>query len=397
MSGNDRLPYGFPQPKPKKNFSGDDDEGPSRKIAGGAGISFSPMGMAPMGSSFTPVTSPIDFASYSTQSQKVGSSQGPGLAKPQYKPPAHLFRWQLADVPTLPEFHPLERTATFCEHTSASEVSSRVSNVLRKRSVEAVYDDEKAKVRCLSASGVDFRVRLYRGRGEYNHGIIVEVQRRFGYALDFHEITEAILNGAMGLPTEATPMVASNTLPLVSDTEDEYVPPPSSGASSLKMISKMFSANGYDSYHLALQTLESLTDASRMGAATALSVSQELLNPDNDVGSKVVELIVKKDEDMFNLQVMALKIVANALTALKGQIPDMLRELLRPVLLKELQKAGSSNLLAAEQAARCFQYLFQGDHDIGEIKDALETAKAVGQARHAGLERQTKATLSKMM
>uniref|UniRef100_A0A7S2YJD7 Uncharacterized protein n=1 Tax=Entomoneis paludosa TaxID=265537 RepID=A0A7S2YJD7_9STRA len=400
MSGtNPSSPYGYSQPKPKKRMDDDDEDGPSRKVAaGGAGISF-----APMAPSFTPV----DFASLNARPQKAGilSTAGPTTNAP---PKALPFRWKLETVPTLPEFHPLERTAVFCEHTSATEVASRVSSVLRQRSIEASYHDEKARVKCATASGVEFRVRLYRGRNVYSHGIIVEVQRRFGYALDFHEITTAILNAAQGLPAAATPAGNSNTLPLVSDAEDDEdddaVPPPpsSGGTSSLSMISKMFShSSGYDSYYLALQTLASLTDASRMGATTARQVSTELLNPDNEVGSKLVDLIVKKpdpeEEQVFPLQVMALTILANALAAVEGQIPEVLYELLRPVLLQELQAANASNLLVAQQAARCLEYTWEEDHAVGELQQALEVAQQVGQARHAGLEKQARKTLSKLV
>lgn len=375
-------------PKPMKRTD-DDDDGPNRRVdSGGAGISFAPM---------APVTTlPYDMSSMDVRSRKMAPqshSSAPG-------PPAdsgHPFVWNLLSVPTLPEFHPLERTAVFCEHTSAEEVASRVSTVLRQRSIEASYNDEKARVRCMTLSGVDFRVRLYRGRGVYSHGIIVEVQRRFGYAIDFHEITTAILNAAQGLPTKP-PTTDSNSLPMVSDTEDDddVPPPPSSGASSLSMISKMFAHNGYDSYYLGLQTLASLTDASRIGEVTARNVSSELLNPGNDVGAKLLDFVQTMEEDVFNLQIMALAIIANAISAVNGQIHHLTREALRPILIRELKKVNETNLLAAQQAARCLEFTWKEDHAVGELQEVLETAKVVGQARHAGLERQAQVTLAKI-
>lgn len=120
----------------------------------------------------------------------------------QSKPPKggferRPFLWTLSSVPTLPEFHSLERTAVFVPTTIPSDVSSRISVILRERSIEAQYDDAKAKVKCTTAEGVDFRIRLYRGRGRYSHGIIVEVQRRFGTSLVFHNDTISILDGAV--------------------------------------------------------------------------------------------------------------------------------------------------------------------------------------------------------
>ena len=396
MSGFDTPDYG----KPKKSMIGDDEEEVTRKVApgGGAGISFTPITPAQFTSPSLSNAAPgIDFASYqSTQTEKgrVGAITAPVQ---QHNPSVVPFRWRLAEVPTLPEFHPLERTAVFVENSSPSEVSSRISTVLRQRSIEASYDDEKAKVRCRTCAGVDFRVRLYRGRGNYNHGIIVEVQRRFGYSIDFHSDTKAILEAAEGLPTPPPPPNANN-IPLVSDVDDDYDETSTSGASSLKMISKMLGHAGHDSHHLALQTLLSLTDAHKMGSSTARSVATELLKPENEVGTKLVDYIISQhDEDeVFNLQVMALTILANALSAVRGKIPSVSRELLRPFLLQELEQASSTNLLAAQQAARCLEFLWRGDHDVGQLRAALEKAAAVGQARHAGLEKQAQQSLDRI-
>ena len=48
-------------------------------------------------------------------------------------------------------------------------------------------------------------------------------------------------------------------------------------------------------------------------------------------------------------------------------------------------------------AARCFEFLYQGDHDQGEIRIALENAQSVGAARHAGLYQQAGRCLDKML
>ncbi|KAL7568753.1 hypothetical protein ACA910_021745 [Epithemia clementina (nom. ined.)] len=414
MSGFDRSGQGY---KPKKNMMDDCDDTTRKVAAPTAGISF-----APMSSSSSPQfsTSPagFDISAYeSTQPFKTTASRPQQQQQQQKQPHQPPFCWSLTDVPTLPEFHPLERTAVFVAHTSPLEVSSRISAVMRERSIAATYDDVQAKVRCMSSSGVDFRVRLYRGRGNYQHGIIVEVQRRFGHSMDFYSDTQAILDAAQGLPTAPPPRQAPV---VVSDAEDgdedddfmsSSSPPRTSGESSLKMISKMlFGHAGNDSHYLALQTLSSLTDPSKMGSTTASCVATELLKPDNQVGAKLVDLIVSKkpnqqDDEMFHLRVMALTSVANALSAVHSRpqqeqatvIPNVFREALRPTLLRELEQANASNLLAAQQAARCLEFLWRGDHNIGQLQAALEVAQAVGQARHAGLEQQAQRTLSRIM
>jgi hypothetical protein len=359
--------------------------------------------MSSLQPSFEPMTSfePLSLSRFGQPAMNSSINTQPG--KLQVKPservrerPSDKGRWNLVDVPTLPQFHPLERTAVLVPHATASEVSVRISDVLRDRSIEAFYEDDKAKVKCTTPEGVNFRVRLYRGRGEFNHGIIVEVQRRFGVSVNFHGDTVAILDAAQGNvpPPPPPPSFTSGNIPMVSDSEDDFE---TDGISSLAMVSTMLKHPGYDSHYLALQTLSSLTDSSKMGASTARKVSLELLKPDNEVGSKILALVVdKKDDDfMFKLQVMAFSVLANAIQAVDGVVSGIVREHLRPVLLEALHQA-ESNPRSAQMAARCVEFLMDGDHDIGDLHGALETALESGKARHAGLMRQAQVCLDKI-
>jgi len=323
------------------------------------------------------------------------------------------FTWKLSHVPVLPEFHPLERTATFVPNATPAEVASRISSILRERSIEATYDNGKAKVKCTTTEGVDFRIRLYRGRGRYNHGIIVEVQRRFGTSFVFHQDTQAILDGARGEVVPPKPLLKSgNHLPSVSndddneDSEDSYSVP--NGESSLMMISKIMKLNGYDSQHLGLQMLSPLVDSERLSSSTARAVASRLFEPDCEVGRKVFDYIVTKntktksrvrkrglfdeDEDDCDssriLRNMSLGILANA-TKVCGTVPQAVREALRPVLLHDLHDAGKQPNTAF-LAARCLEGFIQEDHDQKELGNAFQVAHEVGKAQHANLMHQTK-------
>lgn len=333
----------------------------------------------------------------------MGSTQFAGSLKPAgiistrsgKTPVAAKGTWELKGVPTLPEYHPLERTAVFVPNASPSDVSMRISDVLRERSIEAFYEDEKAKVKCITTEGVDFRVRLYRGRSRFDHGIIVEVQRRFGASNNFYNDTMAILDAAEGKVPPPPPLSGSN-MPLVSDGEDDSESV--DGSSSLLMVSKMLSHPGYDSHYLALQTLSSLTDASKMGAGTARNVSTELLrlDTDNDVGGKVLSLVIDKkgDDDIFKLRSMALQVIANAFQTVKGEVPSILKDQLRSVLIQELREA-EKNPRIAVQAARVVEFFLPEDTG-SDLHNALETALEAGTARHASLQRQTQVCLDKL-
>jgi len=366
--------------------NGGDESNRSRRVA------FQPS-FEPMSSFQPPAPQETQFSTFSKPSLSETKSATPA-AKVPVSSSSKSFVWELKQVAPLPEFHPLERTAVFVPHAAPSEVSKRISQVLRERSIEAFYEDEKAKVKCITADSVDFRVRLYRGRGRFDHGIIVEVQRRFGASNTFHNDTTAILDAAQG--KVPPPPMSSSNLPLVSDAEDDYQP--TDGSSSLLMVSKMFSHPGYDAHYLALQTLASLTDASKMGPATARAVSKDLLRleNDNDVAAKVLSLVIDKqgDDDMFKLRSMALQVAANAFQSLSGNVPNMLKEQLRSVLVQELRQAEQSPRTAL-QAARIVEFLVPQDTG-SDLHSALEKALEAGTARHAALQRQAQICLDKL-
>jgi hypothetical protein len=295
--------------------------------------------------------------------------------------------WGLSTVPTLPEFHPLERTAVFVRYSTPSTLSSRIANVLRELSIESSFDDSKAKVRCVTSEGVDFRIRLYRGRGEFRHGIIVEVQRRFGGGLNFHNETKAILEAAEG--GRPSPALSSRALPEVSDDEDEDYAPPPSGASSLAMVSKMLQIPGFDGQYLGLQTLSTLVDTEKMTTQTARKVGAELLKADSEVGRQVFAYIVNRkldDESYVELRVMSLDVLAKSMKA-TSLVPEFLRAQLRSVLLEDI-KAAEKYPRAACSALRSMEYFIRGDEDTMELNDVFAVALAAGEARHNHLMHQ---------
>lgn len=373
------------------SLDNDDDIGheETRRVGGGFNPSFAPSNI-----SFEPppMMAPMSHTGFGGPTSGMFSTTSSKASKTFYRP--SKFQWLLPDAPTLPEFHPLERTAVFVPNIDASTVSGRISDVLRDRSIEASFDDTKGRARCVSADGVDFRVRLYRGRGQYNHGIIVEVQRRFGTSINFHSDSKAILDSAEG-KTPSPPLFKPTTLP--PGQEDNYKP---SAGSSLAMVSRMLNFPGYDSQYLALQTLTSLTDPAKMGFATAMSVSTELMiSSSNDVGGKLLTLILyspKNQEETFDLRVMAMNVLANVLHVVAGDIPESIKMQLRPVMKQDLRRAESNPRLATI-AARCIEHLINNDCSASDIyHDVLEAAFQVGNDRHAGLMRQAERCLQKI-
>jgi hypothetical protein len=92
---------------------------------------------------------------------------------------------------------PLERTHREIPGVEADEVSWRISEALRSLSIEAEFDDEKAKAKCRTCDYACFRIRLYAG-SESGRPVVVELQRRSGSGMSFMQSCRAILSAAEG-------------------------------------------------------------------------------------------------------------------------------------------------------------------------------------------------------
>lgn len=200
--------------------------------------------------------------------------------------------WNVRDnnVPTLPSCYPLEKSVVFVPQASAPDLAARIVAVLKARSIWANYDAKNAKVDCITNSHVDFRVRLYRGRGEYNHGIIVEVQRQEGFELGYSQDVHAILDAAEGksntydMDSLPNHYVESDEGSCSSEEEDMDSLETTAGLASLRVISdilcppagenKTVSIEGRD---FALASLASLTCLDRMGQV-AIQHSNQLVS-----------------------------------------------------------------------------------------------------------------------
>lgn len=398
-TGDENGDNGWGAPVKPKTIMDEDGEEVTRKIA-------PTMIMPSLGP--LPTMPPTSRALRSARMTKLLEARKPKLLdSSKYKLKGfdkESWSWTHSHVPVLPESHNLERTSAFIPNANPIKVAAGISDVLRQRSIEAHYENGKAKVKCTTVEGVDFLVHLYRGRGRYSHGIIVEVRRMFGTSYVFHNDTQAIFDGAQG-KTRAP--LASNNLPKVSDGDQESEDTPSS-ASSLEMVAKMMRLPGFDSQYLGLQMLSPLVTAERLSPSMARAVASSLLNDDSEVGLKVLNYIIKDinttgkkettpdvfedddedegdDENFMILRNLSLGIIANALKAHR-RVPEHLRSALRPVLLRDLW-AAEKHPNTALFSAYCSEFFIE--EDDGELNKALEFAKMVGEDRHAKLWRQT--------
>ena len=355
MDHNDNTPLPLP------TFSGnhmplnvsifDDDEigeETTRRVGG-----FTPMGQTAFDFTVAPSLAPPSFG------PSIGSTVATASVKAATA--AHVtIGWDLQEAPVLPEFHPLERTAVFCPQSSARSIAARISSVLKERSIQAEYDDAEAE--CLTMDNVEFSVFLYRGKKQYNHGVIVEVQRLSGNSINFHNDTMAILDAAENMLSQQPPKKKAKTTPLVKDEDDFEV-----STASLDFSYKMLKA-GPDSQLLALQMLATMTDTSKMGTKAATATSRSLMAPGNEVAAKVVQMINEP-----TLTVQAMIVLSNV-----ASVADLPLEVLKPLLITKLR---SSDVQIAYLATKCLK-----EQDVdSELANALYKAKQLGQDKHNGL------------
>ena len=230
-------------------------------------------------------------------------------------------RWLLRDdcVPTLPSFYPLDKSAVFIPEASAPVIADRIQKILRARSIATEYCSKQAKAECLSKTNVDFHVRLYRGRGEFKHGIIVEVQRRDGFDLTYQKDVFAILDAAEGRATD----------PNLDETpiffEDEHDQSEMKEAfTSLRLISDVICpadqrAVTIDGAEFALTSLASLTNVDRMGH-TALHLSHKLISSQEhaDLRHSVFSNIMDPLRFSHRHMLKSLEVLANVSLSTRG-------------------------------------------------------------------------------
>lgn len=388
-----------------------------------------------------------------------GSSMHPKLSLMQIDPSQlpssstsatfSVGHWNLrdSDVKTLPDFHPLDRSTVFVPNCpDASEVARRISDVLRARSVSAEYDNSKAKAKCVTSENVEFRVRLYRGKKSYAHGVIVEVQRRYGFSPTYAGDVVSILDAVEGknLPVPARHHSAGLPPPpplpsLVPDEEDGVEESSdqssSAGLESIKIASAMLSDAGVDRQSMGLQGLAALTDPYKMGKTTATRASAEIVTGATPQAAKARDAILalvlteveqpksttspkadggdnlsgfESDADASNtalLRTLALTILSNALSNLTGTpelvaLKPILSQAVIPALLSEL-KTATTNPRGADLAVRSLLPVVETfDRDYVECElighgayELLIEAQNVGEARYDSLREHSSSCL----
>jgi hypothetical protein len=330
--------------------------------------------------------------------------------------------WNILDggLSCVPEHFVLERTSTFVGHCRASVISARISDCLRKRSIESHFNSAKAKAKCFTQQFVEFRIRLFSGKGEFTHGVIVEVQRRSGSAIYFRDEYLAIFDAAEGMhDDDRIHQVHPPKWSMGSLKQENNIPCEQSVSKSLEFTCDLLKKDRLDANLLGIQSLALLTDAEKSCVEAALVASKNILSKQSELGNIISALMQNgsvyhdedhslKHSDMFaQVRANALIVFCNALDACaKGGCLSQLiihqtwyTKILVPFLAKELKMAEKSPLMAL-LSTRCLNILVECSVDCRSkaldmgVLEALEDAREFGRTRYASLVTETERGVS---
>lgn len=250
---------------------------PSVGFGGVRGHDFGMLGLPPKG-----LGPPVSL--------KGGRSQGGLSVKQEWKGEVALPTcWQVKTEALKMASFPLERTHREIPGAEAEEVCSRISEALRVLSIEAEYDDQKAKAKCRTGDYACFRIRLYAG-SEEGQPVIVELQRRSGSGMSFMQSCRAILCAAEGKmitpetskkmpPFMKSPVCNMKCLQGLKPTE---VDREAEVANAFNKVVELLNKDQHDSSVLAMEHLCILTDPLKTFPETAVKAAKIIVVSDND-------------------------------------------------------------------------------------------------------------------
>eukprot|EP00814_Leptocylindrus_danicus_P010416 CAMPEP_0116023852 /NCGR_PEP_ID=MMETSP0321-20121206/11904_1 /TAXON_ID=163516 /ORGANISM="Leptocylindrus danicus var. danicus, Strain B650" /LENGTH=430 /DNA_ID=CAMNT_0003495343 /DNA_START=652 /DNA_END=1944 /DNA_ORIENTATION=+ len=327
-----------------------------------------------------------------------------------------LNGWKVPEqLKNVPPHYPLApgHCTIFVPHTASELVASRILKCLRDQSIYSVFDAEEARVHCTTLGLVEFIVSLFAGRGDYSHGVIVEVRRRTGCSLAFFRARCAVTLSAEGKPvTEEAVTACSQKLQLLdmqmSEEEDAEI-----CNEALDDITILMDKERQDGQLLGGESLANLTDGIKSGSYVAKLASVTLLKDQckNEQFVKYVTEFLGKphtlesDCDAHHFRIMRhwiLIVLANVVSSageedlglVHGDNQAVFEQLSQCVMLLVAElKTAKERPHGAYNAARALSSLIKTWPSV-EVRskifnDDLEIANYIGIRCHARLERES--------
>jgi hypothetical protein len=300
--------------------------------------------------------------------------------------------WDVAQGQALPPF-PIGRTYTV--DLPPSEVCKHIAEGMRKNSVYANYDSDRAEAMCSTSCGCAFKVTLFDAGNPSKTSI--EVMRRRGCGLSFSRIQRAVIRFATGNhEVEKAPCM---TIP--AEISDQYVPP---GQDYLEKIlddsSIELQQNDQSAQLGALRLLATVTDETKSHKGSSEKLAEMIMDGYKGIREICINLLSSdgKDDFTFMIKRSVLTIIRNSLCLLVGlnanqtfADDEWYRVSLYPVLMYEIKDCPCPHECAL--VAQCMFLLLSQSVVLreeaiggGELKTILNGALERGKKMHKNLE-----------
>lgn len=248
--------------------------------------------------------------------------------------------WRPRELKSLPAFYPLEKSSRLVEDDTVTEIAGRLSEVLRKLSIQAIYDNDTAML--FAEKNVEMHISLWQAET----GILVEVQRRKGDSMIYHGYANAILDAAMGL-MENSPRINLHSkkvqrmldVHMTNSNKQEH----EHAVCAIEIAHGLLTKDRMDARVLGLESLCLLTDGKKTTKLTSLLTSHVVLlgstnhvhipgveyldeGPFEEIRESILSLVqfskIGEDEGdvdhLSQLHNLALAVLANALDCVEN-------------------------------------------------------------------------------
>lgn len=215
----------------------------------------------------------------------------------------HASNWRVPNsaLECVPEYFVLERTSRFVGGTCASIVSARISDCLRSRSIMAQFENDRAIAKCTTRDFVRFRINLYAGRGDFKHGVIVEVQRRSGSGISFMQDCRAVLDAAEGYYAGGDPDLYEtcpiSELQCIKEMKQDDEVRRNDFAQALKLAMDLLASEGEDSHLLGIDHLSVLTDVNKTNKEDAITAAKSIVSERNRNAFETMSTLILNEHE----------------------------------------------------------------------------------------------------
>jgi len=375
-------------------------------------------------------TSPVAAESWCSKREMMTHPQDSEITK----------RWKVAlPLRSVPRNYALAWgfCTAFIPNTDGNIIADRMQSYLRLQSIHAIFNKQHANAFCKSMDRVTFRICLFSGRGDYAHGVIVEVRRYSGDSLAFFRYRCAIMRivQARELSIEKAVVKANskrvNALPLLSIDVDDKEEHRYLCKLALEDVLCLLKKDQHGPLLLAMQSLCNLTDAAKSGNFIAQDASIRLLSDCNGdkkllnaecTGGMIMEHLkkcletyqqstpVQNDEiieqnHIEDVRHLALHVLKNVMSNLRYEHVLLKNDFvcsLTPVLIEQVRHA-SHRPHSAYFAMSCLDSMLKYSSDASNMniksshfKLLLMKTYSVGKSSHACLEEATDRVLRRL-